>query len=102
MYRLIRRVIREDPLHKALEDHIGIGNRTRAELLKIKVSKSADSGLVFAEVREVIGSARVARLVTEMGEVNVSHIDPLVEEAEVISALDGELEVNAGVVTSDG
>ena len=99
VYRLIRRVIRQDPLHKALEDHIGIGNRTRAELLRIKISKSADSALVLAEVREIIGSWGVARLVTEMGEVIVSHIDPLVEEAEVISALDGELEGNAGVVT---
>lgn len=93
----VRDTVRDDPAHKNLEEHIGMGKRTRAALLRIELSRSADSTLVLQEVQEIIGGSGVARVVTEMTELLVTHIDPLAEEQELKAALKEELQVNAGV-----
>ncbi|XP_052901402.1 uncharacterized protein LOC128307896 [Anopheles moucheti] len=99
VYAKIRRTIKEEAEYKDLVGHILIGRRTHAALLRMELSRSANSALVLRDVQRIVGDAGVARLVTEMSELIVCHVDPLAQEADLKEVLDKELQGCAGIAS---
>ena len=97
VYQKVKDAIKFDPAHKDLADHVVIGRRTHAAPLRIQLSCTADSTLVLQEVQQIIGNAGIARVITEMGEILITHIDPLASEEELKEAIDRKLQACAGV-----
>uniref|UniRef100_A0A182M3F6 CCHC-type domain-containing protein n=1 Tax=Anopheles culicifacies TaxID=139723 RepID=A0A182M3F6_9DIPT len=70
---------------------IGMGRRTGAGHLRVPIKRTADSTLVSSRIQELLGETGVTRVVTQMGELFVTNIDPLAEEDDVRSALESLL-----------
>ena len=64
------------------------------------LSRSANSGLVLAAVRRILGDTGVARVVTEMADISISHIDPLVDEEILNTGLQRMLQNSAELLST--
>ncbi|XP_052890248.1 uncharacterized protein LOC128298531 [Anopheles moucheti] len=71
--------------------HVQMGTRTQLSYLRLPLSKSANSEDVLNVVQDIVGEDGKARIITEMGEVYLSHLDPMAEKEDVLTAIESKL-----------
>uniref|UniRef100_A0A182PWC5 Uncharacterized protein n=1 Tax=Anopheles epiroticus TaxID=199890 RepID=A0A182PWC5_9DIPT len=86
-YREVYERLQHSSLQDADKAKVRRGYRTRNDELKLTLSRDTDAGTLLVRVQEALGDCGTARLVTEMSEVLLKHVDMLATEEDVRKAL---------------
>uniref|UniRef100_A0A182PYS0 Uncharacterized protein n=1 Tax=Anopheles epiroticus TaxID=199890 RepID=A0A182PYS0_9DIPT len=86
-YREVYERLQHTSLQEENKAKVRRGYRTRNDELKLTLSRDTDAGTLLVRVQEALGDCGTARLVTEMSEVLLKHVDMLATEEDVRKAL---------------
>uniref|UniRef100_A0A182SHA7 CCHC-type domain-containing protein n=1 Tax=Anopheles maculatus TaxID=74869 RepID=A0A182SHA7_9DIPT len=75
-----------------------MGRRTGVGNLRVPISRSVDSAALNAQIQQVLGEMGTSRVVTELGDILISNVDPLATEQDIRASITAKLEVEAGIV----
>ncbi|XP_053667944.1 uncharacterized protein LOC128718340 [Anopheles marshallii] len=93
--------LRTAPELEEVRTAIGMGRRTTQGHLRVPISRSADSETLTAKIQDVLGDMGAVRVLTEMGELLITHVDPLATVEDVKDAIQAKLGATTGITFAE-